>query len=273
MPDINIELEYDSQDAIPEGVRGLFDEQDGKFRLTGVQGLKTQKDVNNVQEALRKEREDHSTAKSALKAWEGLKPDEVRAQLDEYPTLKAAAEGKLDDEKINGLVESKLTQKTAPLQRQLETISTENNDLKTENEKLKMQMERRDLNDVVRSVSKEMKVVDSAVEDVEMVAAAYFERNEAGEFVTKADVQGVTPGVDMQQFLKEMQKKRPHWWPASEGGGAGNLGEYGGSANPWSKDGWNMTQQSQVYREKGAEFATKLAKAAGTSIGGTRPTK
>lgn len=272
MPDVTLDLTYDSADAIPEGFKGLFDEDNGKFKLAGVNGMKTQQDINNIQEALRKEREDHKKAKDALTPWSSLgEIADVQAKLDRIAELEAAAEGKMDDEKINKIVEGRLTQKTAPLERQVQTITEERDTFKAENEALKTQIETRDRNDAVRSVATEMKVVATAIPDVEMIAGTFLERNEAGEFVTKADVQGVTPGVDIKQFLKEMQKLRPHWWPASEGGGAGGgtgLGQ--GEANPWKAETWNVTQQGQILT-RDRELATRLAKAAGTSIGGPKP--
>lgn len=272
MPDVQLDISYDAADAIPEGFKGLYDEADGKFVLAGVNGMKTQADINNVQEALRKEREDHKKAKDALTPYSSLGDvADVQAKLDRISELEAAAGGNLDDEQINKLVDGRLTQKTAPLERQIETLTQESDTVKAENIQLKSQIETRDRNDAVRSIATEMKVISTAIPDVEMVAGMYLERNEAGDFVTKADVSGVTPGVDVKQFLKEMQKLRPHWWPASEGGGAGGFTGLGqGEANPWKGDSWNATSQGQIYK-KDKDLATRLAKAAGTTIGGPRP--
>ncbi len=270
MPDVTLELNYDSADAIPEGYKGLFDEKDGKFAFSGVTGFKTQTDVNNVQEALRKEREDHTAAKTALTPWAAMgKPDEVQAKLDRIPELEAAAKGKLDDDAINGIVEGRMTQKIAPLERNITTLTDENTGLKKENEGLKTALERRDMSDELRVVATEMKVLSSAVADIEIIAASYLEKGPDGNFVVKADAQGVTPGVDVKQFMKEMQKMRPHWWPQSQGGGAGGGdGDFGDGGNPWAPDSWNMTKQSQIFREQGAEVAARMAKAAGTTVGG-----
>ena len=272
MPEVTLDLTYDSAEAIPEGFKGLYDEVDGKFNLAGVNGMKTQKDVTSVQEALRKEREDHKKAKDALTPWSSLgEIADVQAKLDRIAELEAAAEGKLDEEQINKLVEGRLTQKTAPLECQVNTLTEERDTARAENDVLKGQIETRDRNDAVRAVATEMKVISTAIPDVEMVAGMYLERNEAGDFVTKADVKDVTPGVDVKQFLKEMQKMRPHWWPASEGGGAGGgtgLGQ--GEANPWKAETWNATTQGQILR-RDRDLATRLAKSAGTTIGGPKP--
>ncbi len=268
-----LELQYDTKEEVPEAVKDLYTEVDGKFNLTGVNGMKTQTDVTNVQEALRKEREDHKTVQDLFKPWKDMKHDEVKASLDRIPELEAAAKGKLDDEAINKIVEGRLTQKTGPLDRQIQTITGERDTLKIENDSLKTSIIRRDMNEAVRIVATEMKVVGTAIPDVELIAGSYLELDEtSGNFIVKADAVGVTPGVDIKQFMKEMQKVRPHWWPNSEGGGAGGGGkEFGGQANPWHSDSWNITAQGKVVKEQGLTIAESMAKAAGTTVGGLKP--
>ena len=135
-----------------------------------------------------------------------------------------------------------------------------------------MSIERRDMSDAVRAVATEMKVISTAIPDVEMVAAAYLERDTTtGEFIVKADAKGVTPGTDVRTFMKEMQRLRPHWWPQSQGGGAGGGGGgLSGADNPWSSEGWNLTRQGQIVKEHGIARAQEMAKAVGSRLGATR---
>lgn len=272
-----LEIQYDSLDAVPEAFRPLYSENDGKAVLTGINGMKTPQDVQNVQEALRKERADHAAAKEALKPWKafGDDPSELQSKLDRIDELEAAAGGKLDDAAIQKLVDARLGQKTAPLERQLRETSATIETLQQENGQLKNTLVTRDRNDAVRSVATEMKVLSTAIPDVEMVAGMFLERDETtGEFIVKADAKGVTPGADVRQFLKEMQKQRPHWWPQSQGGGAGGGKGFGDSdENPWSAKGWSLTKQGQYVREHGMAKAQEAAKAAGSAIGQTRPPK
>lgn len=270
-----IELEYDSMDSVPEAFRPLFAEQDGRAVLTGVNGLKTQKDVDTVREALRKEREDHSKAREALKPWGNLKPDEVMSQLDRIKELEAAAGGKLDENKLQELVEGRLAQKTGPLERTVQTLTQERDTLTQERDDLKNQIVTRDRNDAVRSIATESKAHGTAVPDIEMAASVMLEKNEEGRWVTKSGIDGLTPGLDVKGWMKEMQRLRPHWWPESVSGGAGGGsggGNFGG-ANPWSADSWNMTEQGRVMQSQGRDVAERMAKAAGTTIGGSRPQK
>ena len=115
-----------------------------------------------------------------------------------------------------------------------------------------------------------MKVVDTAIEDVTLLAERIFTIDETGKVVAKDNV-GCTPGISPEVWLNEMQQKRPHWWGPSAGGGAGgNRGGGSFTSNPWSAEGWNMTQQGQIYNENPAK-AEQMARSAGTSIGGQRP--
>ena len=68
-----------------------------------------------------------------------------------------------------------------------------------------------------------------------------------------------------------MQEKRPHWWPVASGGGGTGSGAGGGfTDNPFSHAHWNMTKQGEAQRSDPAR-AERMAKAAGTTVGGTRP--
>jgi hypothetical protein len=267
-----IELHYESMNDVPAAVRGLYTDKDGKAVLTGVSGMKTQDDVDRVQESLRKERDDHKATKESFKPFKGMDAAEVQANLDRIGELEAASGGKLDEDAINKIVESRLKQTTGPLQRQIEELTNSNGELTATNDKLTGTISTGSRNEAVRKIAAEMKVHGTAVSDIELVAANYLEKDEhTGKWIVKADAQGVTPGADVNQFMKEMQKQRPHWWPTSVGGGAnGGLDGVNGGKNPFSGNDWNVTQQGAILRSD-RELASQLATAAGTSIGGDRP--
>lgn len=275
-----IELQYDNKDALPEAFRNdaVFNElfttgADGKIVLSGVTGMKTQKDVDSVKEALRKEREDHGKTKDALKPWGTLNAEETLAQLDRIKELEAAAGGKLDEAKLNELVEGRLAQKTGPLNRQIETLTGEKTKAEQERDALKAQLETRDRNDAVRAIATEAKVLATAIPDMEMAASVMLEKDVDGNLVTKSGINGLTPGLNVKEWAKEMQKLRPHWWPESEGGGARGGGGGGGFSgnNPFSAEHWSLTEQGKYLQQNGREATDKLAKAAGTTIGGPKP--
>jgi len=274
-----IELRYDNENALPEAFRNetIFAElftrnDDGSISVTGVTGMKTQKDVDSVSEALRKERNDHKVTKDRLKPWGELNAEETLTQLDRIRELEAAAGGKLDDDAINKIVDGRLAQKVGPLDRQIKTISEERDALTQENAGLKNSIITRDRNDSVRAEATKVKSHATAVPDIEGAASVMLEQNEEGKWITKSGIEGITPGLGIDGWLRDMQKLRPHWWPESEGGGArGGTGGTGfNGANPWSAKSWNLTEQGKVFRDS-ADLAGRLAKAAGTSLGGPRP--
>ncbi len=53
---------------------------------------------------------------------------------------------------------------------------------------------------------------------------------------------------------------------------AADLLKVGASTNPWSAEGWNLTSQGSAFKADPA-LAARLAKAAGSHIGATKPTR
>lgn len=268
---MGLKIMHDTVDEIDEGFRSLYSEKDGKYHLTGVEGVKTQADIDRLNESLRKERNDHKALKDRFSVFGEQDPSEILSKLDKYPELEAAAEGKMDEAKINEIAESRVRTKLAPVERELGQFKTKTEALAQENEQLKNTLRSRDIKDNVMSAALKGKVIDTALEDVLMLADRVFEVNEDGTVTTKDGV-GVTPGITPEAWLQEMQPKRPHWWPASEGGGSrgGGGGGDGFSENPWSHEHWNMTKQGQILTAD-ATKADRMAKAAGTTVGGPKP--
>jgi hypothetical protein len=265
---------YATIDEIPENFRPLYEERGGQFHIAKINGIKTDADVARIQRALDAEKKDHGTLKTK---WGGFfgdkKPEDITSQLDRITELETIAASKnINQETLNELADTRARSKIAPLERQLQTLQTE---IQTRDQKLQEFATRettRTIHDAVRGEAAKMKVIDSAQEDVLMLAERVFEVNEAGETVTKDGIKGVTPGLSPNVWLTEQQAKRPHWWPQSKGGGAGGSNGGPGGPNPFSKDGWNLTEQGKVYSSDPAR-ARQLAEAAGTTVGGMRPAK
>ncbi len=268
-----LKVAVDSLDGLDEKYHDLYTEKDGKYVLSGVEGMKTDADIQAVRRSLDKERADHKATKEKYRPFEGYvdNADEVLAKLDKYGELEAAASGKLDETKINGLVEARVKSQLAPKDRELKKFADEVNLLKQENEQLKAAERKRLIHDAVREAAKKSGIIDSATEDALYLAERVMDVDSEGNVVTKDGV-GVTPGVDPTVWLTDMQPKRPHWWPESKGAGGKGSGGSGGSGanNPFSAEGWNLTAQGQMVREN-PQRAEQMAKAAGTTVGGPRP--
>ena len=270
---------------VEEAFRSLYTERNGEFVLTGIAGVKTQADVDRVQASLTAEREAHKKTKDRLRPLQlnghsivEMGDDELKAVVeafDGYDELKTKAEsaGKVDDGKINELVEQRIKAKLAPVERELKTTKDELTATKAKVTEYETAETTRTIHDAVRKARIASKVIDTAEEDVLMLAERVFEVSAEGKIITKDKV-GCTPGVEPDIWLQEMQEKRAHWWPESQGGGAKG-GKPGTPAadNPWLPKSWNLTKQGEVIRTLGETKAEQMAKAAGSFIGATAPAK
>lgn len=268
-----LEYTYEKEEDIPEAHKELYTETEGKWNLTGINGLKTPQDTARLSEALRKEREDHGAVKKSLKDWEALGTlDEIHTMKDEFPVIKAQAEGKGGDmEKVEELVTARLSSVKAPLDRQIEKLATENSELQATNKDLSGQITLGKKNDILTKAASTAKVLPSAISDILVIAGSQMEFVE-GQLVTK-EGGPVAAGLDPIAYMAEMPSIKPHWFAPTSGGGAGGGGAGGGFANnPFSDEHWNLTEQGQLV-VKDRSRAEKMAAAAGTTIGGKRQVK
>lgn len=282
---VKLKTAYDTAEEIPEGFGELFAERNGRMELIGVEGMKTQQDIDKLQEANRKEREAHKQTKDKLAMFADIDPVELPAKLEELKEAQArlatlTEEGKLDEGKITERIEAAVNRAVGPVQRDKEALARQLDAQKkttAEREaliaKLENEKQQEKIQNAIRQAVLDAKVLPSAIEDAVLVGERMFEFVD-GKLVTKDGV-GVTPGLDPKNWAKDMQASRPHWWPASVGGGA--LGGKGGGGslkdNPWSAEAWNVTKQGQLVRELGPEKAAELAARVGSKIGAVRPTK
>lgn len=261
----------DNLDGVDAAFHGMFTERNGKFEFDGVGGLKTQGDIDRLSKAAEQERSAHRGTKEKLSAFDGLDGTTVHGQLDRIKELELAAEGKLDEEGINKLVESRIATKTAPLERNITKLTETNKGLQDTNDAYAQADIKRGIMSKVTDALKESKGFNTdATEDVMLRAERLFELNEDGSVTAKDNV-GITPGISPSDWLVEMQTKAPHWWGESGGGGARpGSGGGGGGANPWTAENWNITEQNKLMRENRPR-ADQLAATAGTKIGGLKP--
>ena len=259
---------YDKKEEIPAAYVDLYEERDGKWHLTQIEGMSTAADVSRLQTALNKEKNEHKETKVKLADATKILPEgktfeDIQTQLDRIPELEEAAKGKIDETKMNDLVETRIKSRMAPVQRELDQAKTKLAASETENNSLKGEKKVRTIHDAVRAELVKNKVQDTAQDDALMYAERHFDIDDSGNVTTRDGV-GVTPGLKVADWLSEMQPKKPHWWPPSSGGG-GKGGQGGGAFgdNPWAKDSWNMTKQGQIERTQGIEMADRMARAAG----------
>lgn len=278
---------YETKEEIPEGYEALYTEKNGKWELTGVVGVKTQADVDRVAEALRKEKEDHKKAKTALSAFDGVDVEVYHTLETSLEETKAQLEavkkdGTIDETKLEPIIQARVKQFVAPierdkasLQKQLDASKTAFATKEAETVELQRTITTGHVERALRDAAVIAKVIPLAISDVVMRGSRMFELTEDGRTISK-DGFGVTPGLTPAEWLKDEIERSPYWWPASVGGGSegsgkGGQGGYRGDNNPWSKGGWSLTKQGALIKSLGMEKAGAIAALAGCKIGDTKP--
>ena len=282
---VKIKTAYDTVEEIPEGFGELYAERNGKFELIGVDGIKTQSDIDKLQEAARKEREAHKQTREKLAMFADIDPVELPKKLEELAEAQAqlatlTAEGRVDEEKVAARIEAAVNRAVGPVSRDKEALARQveaQKKIVAEKDAAVVALENSIKQDKIRTALRDAavaaKVVGPAINDAVLVGETMFEFVD-GKLVTKSDA-GVTPGLMPKDWIKEMEESRPHWFPLSQGGGArgGGGGVTTGKENPWSVEGWNVTGQGKVVREQGEAKAAEMAARVGSKLGAVRPTK
>lgn len=263
---------YDKLDEIPTQFQELYSERGGKYELTGVEGVKTQADVDRLTTSLNNERDEHKKTKGKLSAWStfGDNPDEVRTRLDRVEELELLAEGKGDQTKLDQLVEARLKQRIAPVERERDQLKAQVAEKDQQIVAFQTKEKTGTIHSHIRAAAKKVGMLDTAIDDAILHGERVLEIDAAGKVVTKDGV-GVTPGLAPDQWLTDLKTTRTHWWGETVGGGSRGGGAGSRGVNPWAHDTWNMTEQGKYVKEHGPEKAAQMAKLAGTSVGGKRP--
>lgn len=259
---MQLKLKYDTLEEIPEEYRNLYEKTENGYSLTGVEGLRTTEDVLKLDRALKKERADHAALK---KQWKEVIGDSDVETVKS--TLSKNVSNPPQNNENNSLnIEDLISQKLQPMKVELDRYSKMVDDKDKELQSYKTQIQQRNIRDTVLQSARKAKIVDTALEDVALLAEREFQLSEDGEVQTSG-------GLRVNEWMQKMKESRPHWWGASMGGGATGSSMGAGSTtqvNPWTGQNWNMTAQGQIYRQN-PEAAARLAAEAGTQIGGRKP--
>lgn len=275
-----LKASVESLDDLPDAVKSEYKEfTDPKTKTTvyildidgGIDMLPAARSLKDEAARRRVEAKAATDALGKFKVLGDRDVNEIVTMLDRFPELEAAAAGKLDDTKINGIVETRLKAKLAPLERERDTLKTQVAERDTTIGEYTKKERTRMISGELLKAAREAKVTDSAMEDIELYGDRVFEVTEDGHVVTKDGV-GVTPGLSAKDWLSDMQAKRPHWWGPSTGGGANGGRPNGGAGgtNPFTAENWNLTEQGKLVNTD-RKRADALAAQAGTTVGGLKP--
>ena len=272
----------ESLDGVPEQFHELYEERDGQFEITGISGMKTQADVDRLQESLRKERGVSKELRGKVTGFGEHTPEtieELQGQVEDLQLQIEAAkkEGGPSEEDLDKMAESRALMRIKPLERQIAKLQGALEEITGERDKLAANETRTTL---VGSVERSAQSKDVGIQkevlaagDIALFAERTFEVID-GEVVSREGIPGITPGLSPEQVFLDIKESgsRPYWFGPTVGAGAGG-GKGGGQEtgdNPFKLDETtgkpkNITAAAQMFRSD-PERAKRLAKSAGKGV-------
>lgn len=253
-----LELQYDNMSEVPAGFEALYTEKDGKAVLTKVKGLaQATASATTLQKSLNAEREAHRATKGKLNE-ATTQVETITAERDELQ-IRVESGGKVDDDKITELVERRVKLATGPLEKKLQAAESQAAEFEGKFNEATQTIRQGQIQTGIREAAVKAgidpKMMTAAVRllgpDVELDDAGNIIAREGGTF---------TPGLDLSGVLSEAKQTFPNLWPLSSGGEAkGGSTLPDGRPNPFTYNGWSVTQQMSLSDAD----AERFAKAAG----------
>jgi flagellar biosynthesis GTPase FlhF len=217
-------FEVESLDGVDEGLKGFYQEHNGKYRLA-VEGIDP---ADELKEALRKEREESKAARQKAQELEAMKAEAEKARLtekQEFKTLyeQTEAEKRALAEKF-GEFENKIKQK------EIEASSI--------------------------SLASELTRDTKRAELIRKEIAQFAKYGDSG---VKYEIGGVE--VDKAKVLETIKQNYPFLVDGVDSSGAGSRGSNGSQGtpkNPFKKgEHFNLTEQGKLMKEN-PELAVML---------------
>jgi len=278
---MTLEAVYTDKAKIPDGLGDHYQEIDGKFVLQ-VSGMKTQDDFDKYADALKKRFAD-AGADFAKKTAAGLTRDDVvevvNSALKKFDppggTLKGKSNGKGDDER-----DPEVSARLHDLERNVASLTEANQKLEKERDSALGRSRDTTIRNSLTEAANKSGAAGPGVGNLVTLVAPDFEVAQDGSVVTKLEAgNGVSPNQKPEDYFASISRDEQYrmFWPKSVGAGAdagaGGGGKTGvGKENPWSKAGWNMTEQGRLYQADKAS-AEEMMKAAGVTLGAVAPVR
>lgn len=234
------ELIYDTQDAVPEPIRSIAAEKDGKWAVNVVPKAELD-DFRNRNIEISRDRDAKTGLLGRLQTDAGFDPEKVDdfiTGITELRTLKQQVDdGKLvADTSLAAAVEAKTGEMKRGYEHQISTLTNTNTSLVGENEKLKGNLNRSIVDrELMMAINNDKSgALPEATRQILREAYDVFTVNEHGELVAKDNKGNIIYGADGAtpispiDWLKKLEETSPFFFKASQGGGAGGGGGTGG---------------------------------------------
>jgi hypothetical protein len=272
---MTLEAVLQDKTKIPAGLEAHYVEVDGTFVLD-VPGMKTQTDFDKYAEALKKRFAD-GAADLDKKGGGHLNRDDILAAVGDA-FKKFTPGGKPGNGAGGDPAGGDVAQRLHDLERNVASLTEDNTKLTKERDTALSTSRDTTIRNALTEAAGTAGADPSGVPNLVTLTQENFEIAQDGTVVTKLEAgQGVSPNVKPGDYFASIARDKQFrmFWPASKGAGAdaGDGGAGGGAGdlgkgNPWTKAGWNMTEQGRVYTADKKE-AERLMGVAGVKLGAT----
>jgi len=250
-----LKAEYANKDEVPAAHAELYSERGGKWVLSGIEGVKTQADVDALATVVRKEREARAEMERKAKRFEALgerDPEELLKALDELEQLRDHAGGK--DKEDDAALQRRLAREINPLKRDLEREKAARQKAEADLASVAAQLKRNTVERALQEAALAAKVRPEAIADI---------LRHQDEFEIDGGKVRTRNGLEPDVWLSDLKSTRPHYWPGSVGGGAsGASGAGAAGGGGFAKDRLNLTEMARMMAKDPAK-ADQLAQQAG----------
>ncbi len=223
-----LDIVVDKLDAVPEAIRTLYVEKDGKFHLD-VAGMPDVKAIQAHNTKLNEENKTRRLENEALAArFKDVDPDKYRTIMSKFDNDEEAqllAAGKIDD-----VIARRTAKLRDDMQKQLDIAKAETNAAKESGKKFLGKV----LDDAIRAAVNG-KVHPGASDDALFRARTMFTVDDNGAVIQKDEHGQVVLGKDGKtpftpvEWIESMRDTAPHWFPAT-GSGTGSQQSQGAPA-------------------------------------------
>lgn len=265
----------DTLEELPEALHEYYEQAEGGHFVLSIDGIpaQAQKKVsefrdNNIQLSNQlKEFEER------IKIFEGIDPDKAREAMDR---LRAIEEKEMIEKgDVESLVHQKLEEERRNYAKQIENLRKSKEEIETQARSYRTQLANTVIeNKVLQAVQEVATPHNTAIQDILSRAKSQWRLGEEGELYAvdesgsriynKAGDEPISP----HEWAKNLATSASHLFQSSQG--TGSFGSMKTSAlrgknNPWSPEGFNLTEQSRMFTSN-RELAKKMASEYGVSL-------
>jgi len=263
-------LKKEEYEALDEGVRALYVEQNGQFVLDlDAESVEHLPSISALRNAHQRLKEDHKKVKTDLQAtidkFKDIDPEKARAaqaKLQELEDKELLDQGKVDE-----LIEQKTERMRADHENQIHGFKTKLEEadtaLKTAHGRLaNLQIESAITNVLASQVGKDLGVLPSAIPDITRRAHDVYKLDEAGKITPYRDDGSIWYGKDpakpmpVDEWLGLLKPDCPHYFAPSGGGGSENKGP--GSKTPKKRSEMTVEERADYINQNGQSEYLKL---------------